>query len=178
MRVQGGCYHHVPVAVLSLAALSTLRAPVYPNMDPLGTTDQRVDRRSRMAVASCFFNEEPTPITPSLPARAPSNLVAETLGRPGLLCRGWCWAMRGTQLLTKQFSDKCPWSMPSGFRPKDSTLVGEGCHIGAKASVSFHPSFFFSFPLKQGVVAELWVLIHCASPVLVLVLAAQGADSL
>ena len=38
-----------------------------------------------------------------------------------------------SQLLTKEFSDdKCPWRMPNGFRPKDSTLVGEGCHIGPK----------------------------------------------
>ena len=25
-----------------------------------------------------------------------------------------------------------PWTMPTGFRPKDSTLVGEGCHLGPK----------------------------------------------
>ncbi|CAM9170877.1 unnamed protein product [Ascophyllum nodosum] len=40
------------------------------------------------------------------------------------------------ELLTKEFSDdKCPWRMPNGFRPKDSTLVGEGCHIGPKGTL-------------------------------------------
>eukprot|EP00752_Nemacystus_decipiens_P010410 g9277.t1 len=41
------------------------------------------------------------------------------------------------ELLTKrEMSDKCPWTMPDGFRPKDSTLVGEGCHIKAKGRLS------------------------------------------
>lgn len=34
----------------------------------------------------------------------------------------------------RDFTDKCPWSMPTGFRPKDSTLVGEDCHLGPKVS--------------------------------------------
>ncbi|CAM9441457.1 unnamed protein product [Ectocarpus sp. 12 AP-2014] len=42
------------------------------------------------------------------------------------------------ELLTmREFSDKCPWSMPDGFRPKDSTLVGEGCHLGPKGTLKF-----------------------------------------
>eukprot|EP00903_Cladosiphon_okamuranus_P008474 g8141.t1 len=40
-------------------------------------------------------------------------------------------------LTTREFSDKCPWTMPDGFRPKDSTLVGKGCHIGAKGQLKF-----------------------------------------
>ncbi|CAM9261058.1 unnamed protein product [Pylaiella littoralis] len=38
-------------------------------------------------------------------------------------------------LTTRELTEKCPWSMPSGFRPKDSTLVGEGCHIGPKGTL-------------------------------------------
>lgn len=41
------------------------------------------------------------------------------------------------QLLTREFTEKCPWSMPKGFRPKDSTLVGDGCHLGAKGTLKF-----------------------------------------
>ncbi|CAN0115807.1 unnamed protein product [Scytosiphon promiscuus] len=40
-------------------------------------------------------------------------------------------------LTTRDFTDKCPWSMPGGFRPKDSTLVGEGCHLGPKGTLKF-----------------------------------------